>query len=55
MGTKWSKLHAGPMWSGQQVPQGVAPKTTHKIEEVHNYCDLQVSCLGGLTWGMAPV
>ena len=35
MGTKWCKLHAGPMWSGQQVPQGVAPKTTHKIEEVH--------------------
>ena len=36
MGSKWSKLHAGLMWSGQQVPQGVAPKTTHKIEEVHH-------------------
>ena len=35
LGMKWSKLHCGPMWSGQQVSQGVAPTTTSlRIEEV---------------------
>jgi hypothetical protein len=33
MGTKWCKLHAGPMWSGQQVSQGVSPVTTYRTEE----------------------
>ena len=39
---KWGKLHCGPMWSGQEVLQGLTPTTSsHIIEEVYTH---ETSC-----------
>ena len=45
LGMKWCKLHCGPMWSGQQVSQGIAQSNTSlRIEEVFRYC-IAVTCM----------
>lgn len=41
-GTKWSKLHTGPMWSGYHISQGTGPAISSsalKVDEVLELMD----------------